>query len=60
VALGNGDAFGDGDAFGIVFLTTTPLFQTSFFLTLIQVYFLPLKIEVFPSFEHVEPLFTAA
>ena len=62
VALGDGDAvaLGDGDAFEIAFLITTPLFQTSFFLTLMQVYFLPLNIEVFPSFEHVEPVFTAA
>jgi hypothetical protein len=62
VALGDADALalGDGDAFDIAFLTTTPLFQTSFFLTLMQVYFWPLNVEVFPSFEHVEPVFTAA
>jgi hypothetical protein len=62
VALGDGEAVGvgDGEAVGVTFLTTTPLFHKSFFLDLMQVNFLPLKVAVFPIFEHVVPAFTAA
>jgi uncharacterized membrane protein YdfJ with MMPL/SSD domain len=50
---------GVGVAVGLVG-TTTPLFHTSFFPLLMQVYFLPADVEVAPSFEHVEPALTAA
>jgi hypothetical protein len=61
VALGEGDAvaLGEGDAL-VTLLLTTPLFQISFFLDLMQVNFLPLKVDVFPIFEHAVPGFMAA
>jgi hypothetical protein len=51
---------GVGFAAGFAAATVTPLFQTSFFPLLIQVYFFPAEVEVAPSLEHVVPALTAA
>ena len=68
--VGEGDAvaegFGDGVAGGVTtgsgfgFVTTTPLFQTSFFPLLTQVNFLPFTVAVLPAFLHGSPALTAA
>jgi hypothetical protein len=52
IAVGVGDGLGVG--------IRTPLFHTSFFPLLMQVYFLPMKVEVCPAFLHTPPALTAA
>jgi hypothetical protein len=52
-----GVALGDGCAAEAT--TSTPLSQINFFADLMQVYFLPLMIEVDPNFGHVDPGLTA-
>ena len=58
VAEGVGVAVGELLGFGAA--TRTPLFHTSFFPLLMQVYFFPETVDVEPSFEHVAPALTAA
>ena len=74
VALGEGAGEGAGDgevdgvgvgvgvAVGVTFGTgiKLPLFQISFAPDFMQVYFIPFKTEVLPSFEQALPGFTAA
>ena len=52
IAVGLGDGFGVGIA--------TPLFHTSFFPLLTQVYFLPKYVEVCPAFLQLPPALIAA
>ena len=54
---GTGD--GDGEGFGLA-ATFTPLFQTSLFPDLMQVYLIPLTVEVEFSFGQESPALTAA
>jgi hypothetical protein len=52
---------GVGVGVGVVrFLTTTPLFQISFFPNFTQVNFLPSAISMIPAFAHGSPGLTAA
>ena len=60
VGVGVGVGVGVAVATGVGLTTTTPLFHTSFFPLLIQVYFFPETVDVEPSFEHVAPALTAA
>ena len=72
VTLGEGEGAGDGEAdgvgvgvgvaVGVTFGTgiKLPLFQISFAPDFMQVYFIPFKTEVLPSFEQALPGFTAA
>ena len=62
VAVGVGVDVGvaDGVAAGVGLTTTTPLFHTSFFPLLIQVYFIPETVDVEPNFEQADPALTAA
>jgi len=60
VGLGEGVGVGVAVTVGFGAATVTPLFQTSFFPFLMQVYFLPTEVEVAPSFEQEAPAFTAA
>jgi hypothetical protein len=55
--VGVGVRVGVGFATGTTF---TPLFHTSFFPDLMQVYFTPLFVDVAPNFLQLCPLFTAA
>ena len=59
---GEADGVGVGVALGVTFGTgiKLPLFQTSFLPDFTQVYLIPFKTEVLPSFEHALPGFTAA
>jgi hypothetical protein len=58
--VGDGEGVGVGVATGEGFLTTTPLFQTSFVPDLMQVNFLPEAVAVAPALVHFAPAFTAA
>ena len=58
--VGDGEGVGVGVATGEGFLTTTPLFQTSFVPDLMQVNFFPPETEVAPAFVHLAPALTAA
>jgi hypothetical protein len=58
--VGDGEGVGVGVATGVGFLTTTPLFQTSFVPDLMQVNFFPLAVAVAPTFVHLAPAFGAA
>ena len=60
VGVGVGLGEGVGDAVGFGGATVTPLFQTSFLLLLMQVYFFPAYVEVAPSFVQELPAFTTA
>lgn len=60
VGSGVGVGVGVGVATGSGFLIATPLFQTSFVPDLIQVNFLPLAVEVAPTFVHFAPALGAA
>lgn len=60
VAAGVGVGLGEGVGVGFGAGTDTPLFQTSLFPLLTQVYFLPAEVEVAPSFVQELPAFTAA
>ena len=60
VCVGVGEGEDVGVATGAGFGTTTPLFQTNFDPLLTHVYFLPLYVEVAPTFEHLVPGVTAA
>jgi hypothetical protein len=55
VGAGKLDEEGVGELVG--FGTSTPLLQINFFPDLVQVYCLPLRIFVIPSFEHFDPGF---
>ncbi len=59
VGIGSGIRIGEGVGVGVVtddgFLTTTPLFQTSFVPDLIQVNFFPLTVAVVPALLHLAP-----
>ena len=56
--MGVGEAVGVAEGFGATIFT--PLFQTSFLPLLIQVYLMPLTVEVVPALVHVAPALTAA
>ena len=60
VGVEEGEGVGVGVATGAGFATITPLFQTNFVPFFIQVYFLPLYVEVAPALEHLLPGVTAA
>jgi hypothetical protein len=57
ITSGVGVGVGVGFATGAIF---TPLFHTSFFPDLMQVYFTPLYVEVIPALLQLCPAFTAA
>lgn len=56
-AVGEGVGVGVGLTFGTTF---TPLFHTSFFPDLMQVYLTPLVVDVAPNLPQLCPLLTAA
>ena len=63
VGVGEGTTTGVGDGDGIGFttgFTETPLFQTNFFPDLTHVYFFPARVEVAPTFTHLDPAFGVA
>jgi hypothetical protein len=61
VGVGVGITSGVGEGVGVATGTTfTPLFHTSFFPDLLQVYFTPLYVEVIPALLQLCPAFTAA
>jgi len=66
ITVGVGVGVAEGEGVGVVvatgagFATATPLFQTNFVPFFIQVYFLPLYVEVAPALEHLVPGVTAA
>jgi hypothetical protein len=61
VGVGITSGVGDGVGVGLTTGTTfTPLFHTSFFPDLMQVYFTPLYVEVIPALLQLCPAFTAA
>jgi TctA family transporter len=61
VGVGITSGVGEGVGVGLTTGTTfTPLFHTSFFPDLMQVYFTPLYVEVIPALLQLCPAFTAA
>ena len=62
-SVGVNEGFGAGKSFGVgddeAFAIGTPLFQIIFLPDLMQVYLLPLEIEVTPTFVQEAPAFTA-
>jgi TctA family transporter len=61
VGVGITSGVGEGVGVGLTTGTTfTPLFHTSFFPDLMQVYFTPLYVEVIPALVQLCPAFTAA
>ena len=58
--LGEGGSVGFEEAIGFARLSADVLFQTSFLLFLIQVYFLPKLVLTRPSFLHAAPTLTTA
>jgi hypothetical protein len=55
VGVGDGEGVDIGVATDIGFLIAMPLFQTSFLPDLMQVNFLPAKVDVEPAFVHFAP-----